>query len=174
MRKLDATLSAALGEMARGRGLTLATLLQGAWAILLGRLTGRDDVVFGVTVSGRTGEVADDDRIIGLLINTVPVRVKLSPEQPVRALLSDLQAEQAGLLAHQHVGLAELQRMAGVGVLFDTAMVVENYPVDQAALAKAGNGLHVTHVAGHNATHYPIALRGCSGRAVAPAAGLSS
>ena len=157
VRKLDATLSAALGEMARGAGLTLATLLQGAWAILLGRLTGRDDVVFGVTVSGRTGEVADDDRIIGLLINTVPVRVRLAASQPVRALLSDLQAEQAGLLAHQHVGLAELQRLAGVGVLFDTAMVVENYPLD-AGLADAAGEVRLSGASVHDASHYPLSL----------------
>ena len=158
VRKLDATLSAALGEMARGAGLTLATLLQGAWAILLGRLTGRDDVVFGVTVSGRTGEVADDDRIIGLLINTVPVRVRLAAAQPVRALLSGLQAEQAGLLAHQHAGLAELQRMAGVGVLFDTAMVVENYPLDAASLADAAGEVRLSGASVHDASHYPLSL----------------
>ena len=158
VRTLDASLSAALGEMARGAGLTLATLLQGAWAILLGRLTGRDDVVFGVTVSGRTGEVADDDRIIGLLINTVPVRVRLAASQPVRALLSGLQAEQAGLLAHQHVGLAELQRMAGVGVLFDTAMVVENYPLDAASLADAAGEVRLAGASVHDASHYPLSL----------------
>ena len=61
-------------------------------------------------------------------------------------------------MAHQHLGLAEIQSLAGLGELFDTLVVFENYPVDQAALTHAGNGLHVTHVAGHDASHYPLSL----------------
>ena len=138
---VDASLTAALMQQARARSLTVNTYIQGLWAILLGRLTGRDDVVFGVTVAGRPPEIAGIESMVGLFINTLPLRVKLSPEQPLAALLSALQDSQSRLMAHQHLGLAEIQSLAGLGELFDTLVVFENYPVDQAALAKAGNGL---------------------------------
>ena len=102
-------------------------------------------MVFGVTVAGRPPEIAGIESMVGLFINTLPLRVKLSPEQPLAALLSALQDSQSRLMAHQHLGLAEIQSLAGLGELFDTLVVFENYPVDQAALAKAGNGLQVAH-----------------------------
>ena len=140
---VDASLTAALMQQARARSLTVNTYIQGLWAILLGRLTGRDDVVFGVTVAGRPPEIAGIESMVGLFINTLPLRVKLSPEQPLAALLSALQDSQSRLMAHQHLGLAEIQSLAGLGELFDTLVVFENYPVDQAALANAGNGVQV-------------------------------
>ena len=79
--------TAALTREARRQGVTLNTIIQAAWAILLGRLTGRDDVVFGVTVAGRPPEIAGIERMVGLFINTVPLRVKLPPGQPLHALL---------------------------------------------------------------------------------------
>ena len=65
--------------------MTLNTLIQAAWAILLGRLTGRDDVVFGVTVAGRPPEIAGIERMVGLFINTLPLRVRLAPATPLRS-----------------------------------------------------------------------------------------
>ena len=162
MLTVDASLTAALMQQARARSLTVNTYIQGAWAVLLGRLTGRDDVVFGVTVAGRPPEIAGIESMVGLFINTLPLRVKLSPDQPLVALLSQLQDSQSRLIAHQHLGLAEIQSLARLSELFDTLVVFENYPVDQAALAKAGNGLQVTHVAGHNASHYPLTIGGRS------------
>ena len=155
---VDASLTAALMQQARARSLTVNTYIQGLWAILLGRLTGRDDVVFGVTVAGRPPEIAGIESMVGLFINTLPLRVKLSPEQPLAALLSALQDSQSRLMAHQHLGLAEIQSLAGLGELFDTLVVFENYPVDQAALANAGNGVQVGHVAVHDASHYPLTI----------------
>ena len=94
--------------------------------MLLGRLTGRDDVVFGVTVAGRPPEIAGIESMVGLFINTLPLRVKLAPNKPVVELLSELQDSQSQLMAHQHLGLAEIQRLAGLGELFDTLVVFEN------------------------------------------------
>ena len=74
-------------RQAREQALTLNTVLQAAWAILLGRLTGRDDVVFGVTVAGRPAELAGIESMVGLFINTLPLRMGLPPEQPLLALL---------------------------------------------------------------------------------------
>ena len=83
---LSETLTAALTRQARAQGLTLNTVIQAAWAILLGRLTGRDDVVFGVTVAGRPPEIAGIESMVGLFINTLPLRIKLPPGQPLLAL----------------------------------------------------------------------------------------
>ncbi|GAA1402539.1 hypothetical protein GCM10009613_62690 [Pseudonocardia kongjuensis] len=150
----------ALAAAARTAGVTLNTLVQAAWALTLARTLGRTDVVFGSTVSGRTPDLPGVDGTLGLLINTVPVRVRLDPAEPVAALLDRLQAEQAELLAHQHLGLADIARAAGTGDLFDTLLVFESYPVDDDALAAAERaaGFRVSAARGRDATHYPLNL----------------
>ena len=158
MLPMSSTLSDGLTQQARARGLTLNTYIQAAWAMLLGRLTGRDDVVFGITVAGRPPEIAGIESMVGLFINTLPLRVKLPPDKPLADLLSELQDSQSRLMAHQHVGLAEIQGLAGLGELFDTLVVFENFPVDHAALAKTGSGLRVTPIAGHDTSHYSLSL----------------
>ncbi|MGG7569784.1 amino acid adenylation domain-containing protein [Streptomyces sirii] len=142
----------------RGRGLTLNTLVQGAWGILLGALTGRDDVVFGATVSGRPADLAGAEDIVGLLINTVPVRVRLTPEATVADLLDAVQAEQAALTPHHHVALTDLHSATGLNTLFDTCLVFENYPVDMAALRLPGDALSVCDVQVRDGAHYPLRL----------------
>ncbi|MCB5183512.1 condensation domain-containing protein, partial [Streptomyces sp. SMC 277] len=153
---LPADLTAAVTATARRHGLTLATVVQGAWALLLGALTGRDDVVFGGTVSGRPPEVPGIESMVGLFINTLPVRVTLDPAESAAALLARVQDEQSRLLPHQHLGLADVQRLAGIGELFDTITVLENYPLDPARLSEPG--LAVTGIDGRDATHYPLSL----------------
>ena len=93
--------------------MTLNTLIQAAWAILLGRLSGRDDVVFGVTVAGRPPEIAGIESMVGLFINTLPLRAKLLPGQPLKDFLKDLQDSQSKLIAHQHLGLSEIKSRPG-------------------------------------------------------------
>ena len=132
---LSEELTTALTRQARTQGLTLSTYIQAAWGILLGRLTGRDDVVFGVTVAGRPPEIAGIETMVGLFINTLPLRLKLPSGKPFVDLLRELQDSQSRLIAHQHLGLAEIQGLAGLGELFDTLTVFENYPVDEAGLA---------------------------------------
>src|ERR1700682_5287668 len=163
MIALSESLTAALSQQGRTRGLTLNSYIQGAWAMLLGRLTGRDDVVFGITVAGRPPEIAGIESMVGLFINTLPLRVQLPPDKPLADLLSELQDSQSRLMAHQHVGLAEIQGLVGLGELFDTLVVFENYPVDHAALAKASNGLRVTPIAGHDTSHYSLSLAAVPG-----------
>ena len=155
---LDATLTAALSGEARRQGVTLNTMLQAAWAILLGRMTGRDDVVFGVTVAGRPPEVAGIENMVGLFINTLPLRLKLAPTKPLCDLLKETQDSQSRLMAHQHLGLAEIQGLAGLGELFDTLIVFENYPVDRASIDIEARGVRLAKVSGRDATHYPLAL----------------
>ena len=105
---LSEALTAELTRQARAHGLTLNTFVQAAWGILLRRLSGRDDVVFGVTVAGRPPEIAGIERMVGLFVNTLPLRLKLAPSQPFIALLAGLQECQSRLMAHQHLGFAEI------------------------------------------------------------------
>ena len=155
---LDARLSQALGRLGRERALTLNTLVQTAYGLLLGRLLGRDDVVFGVTVAGRPAELAGAERMVGLFINTLPLRLKLPPQLPLSELLRQTQDRQSALMAHQHVGLAAIQQAVGLSDLFDTLVVFENYPVDRKGLAQQAGGLKLGEVQGRDATHYPLAL----------------
>ncbi|MDI5909770.1 non-ribosomal peptide synthetase, partial [Streptomyces sp. 12257] len=159
--ELDAADHAALGALARERSLTLNSLVQGAWAVVLGGLTGRDDVVFGTTVSGRPPEIAGIETMVGLFINTLPVRVRLRPDEAFVDVVRRTQDEQTRLQAHQQLGLAEVQRLAGAGELFDTTMVFENYPVDIGAEHDEPGGfgdVTVTGTRNRDATHYPMAL----------------
>ena len=156
--ELPKALTEALTCQARSHGLTLNTILQGAWAILLGRLSGRDDVVFGTTVAGRPAEIPGIETMVGLFINTLPVRVRLRPRESLSEFFGRLQRNQSELIAHQHLGLAEIQSLAGLSDLFDTLVVFENYPVDRSALAQPVAGLDLRSVEGHDATHYPLSL----------------
>ncbi|GAA4072031.1 amino acid adenylation domain-containing protein [Streptomyces shaanxiensis] len=160
---LSAELSDALVTLARRHGLTVNTVMQGAWAMLLARLTGRTDVVFGATVAGRPAELPGVEAMVGLFINSVPVRVRLDADQPVLRLLTELQARQSALLAHQHLSLPEIQRVGGPGAVFDTMLMFENYPLPPEA-ASAPGALAFTHVEGHQATHYALTLGVMPGR----------
>ncbi|MBW0274551.1 hypothetical protein ATM97_21450 [Nocardia sp. MH4] len=158
----EVPLSADAAALARHRaaGITPNTVVQTAWAVLLAELTGHTDVVFGATVSGRPPELPGADRIVGMLVNTIPVRVGLRPDEPVGALLARVQREQGALLDRHIVGLAEIQSAAGLGPLFDTGMVFESYPMDAEALraASAQARLRVTDFHGRDGTHYPLCL----------------
>ncbi|MDH6681096.1 non-ribosomal peptide synthase protein (TIGR01720 family), partial [Rhodococcus sp. LBL1] len=152
--------TAALTALVRARGVTLNTVVQAAWAIVLGAWTSRDDVTFGATVSGRPSEVAGVESMIGLFVNTLPVRVRLDTAESLGQLLDRIQAEQAGLLDHHHVTLADVQRVAGPGAVFDTMTVFESYPVDRGGLTAETDiaGMRVVDVSGTDASHYPIGL----------------
>ncbi|MEV5594487.1 amino acid adenylation domain-containing protein [Streptomyces sp. NPDC052496] len=154
---LSASLTRDLTDLARRHGLTLNTVVQGAWAMLLARLSGRDDVVYGTTVAGRPPELPGVESMVGLFINTVPVRVRLDAGQPVVEMLKDVQARQSALLPHQHLGLADIQKHAGPEAGFDTLVVYENYP--RPADEPAGPGtLSFTTLGLRQATHYPLTL----------------
>ncbi|MCD2119456.1 non-ribosomal peptide synthetase [Rhodococcus pyridinivorans] len=147
-----------LADTATRLGVTVNTVLQGAWAVLLARTTDRDDVVFGTTVSGRPADLPGVEAMVGLFINTLPVRVRLGAGETGHDLLRRIQGEQAELLDHHHVGLAEIQQRAGTGALFDTLLVYESYPVDRSGIEAAGSidGLVVAGVNARDATHYPL------------------
>ncbi|MFJ8940387.1 amino acid adenylation domain-containing protein [Streptomyces sp. NPDC102365] len=146
-----------LREMARGRNLTLNSVVQGAWALVLSRLTGRNDVVFGATVSGRSADLPGAESMVGLMINTLPVRVPLTGGQPVLDMLADLQARQSSLMPHQHLSLSEIQGLAGPGASFDTLVVYENYPTPPEG-ASAPSTISFTRMDAHEATNFPLTV----------------
>ncbi|NLE80463.1 MAG: non-ribosomal peptide synthase/polyketide synthase, partial [Rhodococcus sp.] len=149
-----------LRALSRARGLTMNTVVQSAWAIVLGELVGRDDVVFGGTVSGRPPEIPGIESMIGLFINTLPVRVKLDPHETLGELLDRVQAEETTLLDHHYIGLSDIQNAVGAAAIFDTLTVLESYPVDRAGLTETTDiaGMRVLDVDGHDSAHYPLAI----------------
>ena len=149
-----------LGALVQRSGITMNTVIQAAWGVLLSRMLSRDDVVFGVTVSGRSPELSGVENMMGLLINTLPVRVQLDPDETCTQLLARLQSEQTALLDHHYVGLGAIQSVVGTGNLFDTLSVFESYPIDTSGMG--GNtdiaGMRVTAVNARDATHYPLTV----------------
>ncbi|MFV9454695.1 condensation domain-containing protein, partial [Rhodococcus sp. NM-2] len=153
----------ALSELAARLDVTVNTVMQAAWGILLMRMTGRDDTVFGSTVSGRPPQLAGVESMIGLFINTVPIRVRADPDQSITQLLTRMHREQADLLDHLYLGLTDIQHAAGTtDALFDTLTVFESYPVEQTTLteqADALDGITLAGVRANDNTHYPLALK---------------
>ncbi|MEU4768131.1 amino acid adenylation domain-containing protein [Actinosynnema sp. NPDC023794] len=154
----DAALTANLTGLAREHGVTLGGLVQAAWAVVLSGHTGNDDVVFGTTVSGRPPEIPGVESMVGLFINTVPVRVAVDPAESLVDLGRGLRERQVRLMPHEHLGLPEIQRCANAPALFDTVVVVENYPVTAPRGAAADLGLGITPIDGSDPTHYPLTL----------------
>ncbi|MEV7467347.1 amino acid adenylation domain-containing protein [Streptomyces kronopolitis] len=158
-------LAADLAAWARERGLTLNTVFQGCWALLLGSLTGRDDVIFGAVTSGRPAQVPGVESMIGLFLNTVPVRVRTRPEETLADLLAGIQERQSALMPHEYAGLAEIQNRAGLGDLFDTVLLFENFPLDEESVRASATGLRLLEAEARDGRHYPLSL------AVLPGAG---
>ncbi|MDR9878604.1 amino acid adenylation domain-containing protein [Pseudomonas allii] len=150
----------ALGEFARRHKVTLNTVLQGAWSLLLQRYTGQDCVAFGATVAGRSAPLPGIEQQLGLFINTLPIINAASPAQPVADWLSELQALNLSLRDHEHVPLYDIQGWAGQqgSALFDTLLVFENFPVAEALKQGAPAGLTFGRLHNHEQTHYPLTL----------------
>jgi non-ribosomal peptide synthase protein (TIGR01720 family) len=151
----------AVSELARTQNTTVSTVLQGAWAQLLMWLTGQHDVAFGAVVSGRPDEVAGADSMVGLLINTVPVRTRTTPTTTIAELLEQLQSAHNHTLEHHHLALSDIHRITSLERLFDTIFVYENYPTDAAASLGA-HELVITDFRDYY--HYPLAIQAAPGR----------
>ena len=148
----------ALSELARSCHTTVNIVLQGAFAQLLMWLTGQHDVAFGTTVSGRPAEMVGADSMVGLLINTVPVRATITPATTTADLLDQLHSANNDTLEHQHLALNEIHRITGHDQLFDTLFGYENYPIDTAALS-GDHELAITESTGREYNHYPLTVQ---------------
>jgi amino acid adenylation domain-containing protein/non-ribosomal peptide synthase protein (TIGR01720 family) len=156
--QLSAATSRAVSELARTCHTTVNTVLQGGIAQVLCWLTGQHDVAFGTAVSGRPAELAGADSMVGLFINTVPVRANITAATTTGDLLDQLQRAHNDTLEHQHLALNEIHRIAGQDKLFDTLFVYENFPIDTAA-ASGDHELSISDFTGRESTHYPLSVQ---------------
>ncbi|RAS35360.1 non-ribosomal peptide synthetase [Paraburkholderia bryophila] len=141
---LEVGLSEALRNFTRTHGITLNTLMQGAWAWLLARHSGKRDVVFGMTTAGRSAPLEGIERSVGLFINTVPLRVAVPAEQGVAAWLHDLQRHGGSVREHELMPLDAIQAGSELGAdqaLFDTIVVFDNFPIDP-HMTQYPHGIH--------------------------------
>ncbi|MBV9774521.1 MAG: amino acid adenylation domain-containing protein, partial [Gemmatimonadetes bacterium] len=125
--------SQALQALARRHHLTLSTLVQGAWALVLSQYGGEDDVLFGAVVSGRPGELAGVEEMVGLFINTVPVRVRTTPGQPLPEWLAELQRRLATAREYAYTPLVQVRSWTEVPAsqaLFESIVVFQNLPME--------------------------------------------
>lgn len=129
--RLSVPNTTALNALARKQRLTISTFIQGAWAILLSRIFHRDDVLFGVTVSGRSPDLPGCLNMIGLFINTLPLRVRIDPQARLLEWLQHIQSKAIDIQQFDYSPLAHIQTWSGLprsSPLFDTLLVFENYP----------------------------------------------
>jgi len=159
--QLPTNITTALQSLAQQHKLTLNTLVQGAWALLLSRYSGGQDVVFGVTVSGRPTELVGVESMVGLFINTLPLRVKVSAQTPLIDWLKDLQQQSITLRQYEYAPLVQVQGWSEVspGVpLFESILVFENYPIDPTLCESGSSDLKVCNILVEEHLNYPLML----------------
>lgn len=156
---LNETDTTRLRDWASRNGLTLNTAVLFAWAVVLGRLTDRRDVVFGTIVSGRPEQLAGVESMVGLFINSVPVAQRISGSESVVAQCTRLQRESSTMRDIGYLSLAEIQRADGRGALFDSMFVFENAPIgDVVQTTTLPDGAGFTPVEMESLTHYPLTV----------------
>ncbi|TBR57014.1 non-ribosomal peptide synthetase, partial [Westiellopsis prolifica IICB1] len=158
--KLSVVTTAALRQFAMQHQLTLNTLVQGAWALLLSRYSGQKDVVFGTVTSGRSATLAKIESMVGLLINTLPIRVKVSPEEFILPWLEKIKDQLVEVRQYEYCPLVKIQGWSEVPKslsLFESIVVFENYPID-ASLQQSDIDLQIKDFHGFEKTNYPITL----------------
>ncbi|MBE9069516.1 amino acid adenylation domain-containing protein, partial [Leptolyngbya cf. ectocarpi LEGE 11479] len=173
---LSPELTQTLKTFARQHQLTLNTLVQGAWGILLSRYSGETDVVFGVTSAGRPPDLAGAEAMVGVFINTLPARVSVDIEQPLVPWLQSIQTQQASLRQYEYSPLIQVQRWSEVppgSALFDSIVVFENYPVDPELEAvsqesTATQQARISDIYTTERTHYPLTIVALTDPAAAP------
>jgi microcystin synthetase protein McyB len=148
-----------LRSFARENGLTLNTIVHGAWAILLSRYTDQKEVIFGSTVSGRPPTLPGVEKIIGCCINTLPLRVKVEPEMDAVSFLSTLQKKHVRIRDFEYSPLGDIQKWSGTPAgdsLFQSLVVFENYPAGFSNLDAPGLTLSDLEI--REQSNYPLAL----------------
>ena len=159
-RELDSFSSSALDAFARRHGLTQATLFRAAWALVLARYSGETDVLFGSVMSGRPPDLPGAETMVGLFINTLPLRVRVPFDAPLLPWLVQLQELQFELLRHQHAPLAEISALTKIPSgqpLFETILVYENYPLS-GELFERMESLGMRELRAWDKTNYPLTL----------------
>ena len=158
--RLSAALNTALRSLAKQQQVTLNTLVQGAWALLLSRYSGQEEVVFGVTVSGRPPDLVGVESMLGLFINTLPLRVQVSPTAFLSPWLRRLQGQQAAWHQYEYSPLAQVQQWSEVPAsipLFESIVVFENYPVSF-SFKERMQGIELEQIRAYERTNYALTL----------------
>jgi amino acid adenylation domain-containing protein/non-ribosomal peptide synthase protein (TIGR01720 family) len=160
--------SAALIELAARHKVTLNTIIQALWGLLLSRYNNIDDVVFGMIVSGRPSEVKGIEEMVGLFINALPVRIHYRPDQSFAALVQEeVQHSFIEGTSYHHLSLSEIQTLVPAGrELFDHLLIFENYPLDQGMGQGGEEDLNFTGLSVHDETHYDFNLIVIPGRPI--------
>ncbi|WP_159042776.1 non-ribosomal peptide synthetase, partial [Streptomyces curacoi] len=156
---LTREVSEQLQSFARRHRLTVNAVVQGVWALMLAGRSGRQDVVFGATTSGRPTDLPGAEDMIGLFINSLPVRVRLDPRRGVVEWLRALQEDQLQARRYDYLPLTHIQALSELDPdqrLFDSLVVFENYPLDTEAAAD--QGLAVSDISAVEATNYALNL----------------
>jgi non-ribosomal peptide synthase protein (TIGR01720 family) len=158
--ELDAALTDALQTLARRHQLTLGTLVQGAWGLLLSRYSGEQDVLFGATVSGRPSDLPGIETMVGLFINSLPLRLNVAPGEPLLPWLRELQELLAAMRRYESTPLNAVQGWSEVPrgqPLFESLLVFENYPLGK-TLGTSLGGLEIRDVELADRANYPLSL----------------
>jgi amino acid adenylation domain-containing protein len=158
--KLSAEATLALQSLARKEQLTLNSIVQGVWALLLSRYSGEQDIVYGATVSGRPPTLAGAESMVGLFINTLPVRVWVDPHQFILPWLKQFQTQLVELRQYEYNPLIDIQGWSEVprGVsLFESIVVFENYPIDP-AVRQFNSNLEIGNFRTFGKTNYPLTV----------------
>lgn len=158
---LSSEATANLQTLCRQQQLTVNTIIQGIWALLLSHCSGRRDVVYGAVVSGRPAELTGIEAMLGPFINTLPVRAQIIPDQSFLFWLKQLQAQQVEMRRYEHSSLVEVQGWSEVPrseQLFESILVFENYPVDDDS-RQSNQNLKIDNVRSAVRNHYPFTVR---------------
>ncbi|XLS29452.1 amino acid adenylation domain-containing protein [Flavobacteriaceae bacterium M23B6Z8] len=148
-----------LKNLAQQSRITLNTLIQGTWALLLSKYTQQEQVTFGVTVSGRPAEMENSERRVGLYINTLPLYTHVDAEKQCVEWLQEIQQLQTSSREFQYADLASLQQMTGIkGDFFDSIVVFENYPVSKVISSQEERTLKVANISSVEQTNYPLTI----------------
>jgi non-ribosomal peptide synthase protein (TIGR01720 family) len=169
--RLPRTVTELLQGVVREHQLTLSALVHAAWVLLLSSYTGSRDVVFGMVVSGRPAEIADVESMVGVFINTLPVRIRISGEADLVPWVKELQMQQAEISQHGHVPLAQVQAWSELPRrtrLFETILVFENYPDIDAVrwLNGSPDGIQIRNTRALERSNYPITVWVMPGREI--------
>lgn len=158
--RLDQSTTAALQIFIRQQRITLNTLIKGLWGILLGYYSGEEDVVFGSVISGRPADLEGIGGMVGVFINTQPLRIRVEPDAALASWLRQLQAQQASMQRYEYAPLMMIKAWSEVPhgqPLFESILTLDNYVGDQAAIQK-DVALNLRHATTYEQTNFPLTL----------------
>jgi amino acid adenylation domain-containing protein len=158
---LNSATTVALKSLAQKHQLTFNTIIQGAWALLLSRYSHEEDIVFGATISGRPATLAKAESMVGLFINTLPVRIQIDSKTFLLPWFKQIQAQQVEARQYEYTPLLKIQGWSEVSneqPLFESIVVFENYPFTEIPLAKSDLNLEIKVTRSFDKTNYPLTL----------------